>query len=78
MDQIQNQEKETSPVMEFNAWLTAVKTQLGRYSDGQKIEAVEHLYKEVFIEMETKVQAAKAATTLAEINFGKLSFKIVK
>lgn len=74
----QNQKEEAiAPTIEFNAWLTAVEGQLSKYSDGQKIQAVEHLYKNIFLEMEAKVKAAKAATTLAELTFEKLSFKVV-
>ena len=74
----QTQEKEVvAPTLEFNAWLTAVESQLSKYSDGQKIQAVEHLYKNIFLEMEAKVKAAKAATTLAELTFEKLSFKVI-
>jgi hypothetical protein len=74
----ENKEKEAvTPTIEFNAWLTAVESQLSRYSDGQKIQAVEHLYRNIFLEMEAKVKAAKAATTLAELTFEKLSYRVL-
>jgi hypothetical protein len=81
MDQNPSKKEETQEqgnLPEFNAWLTQTRAMLNRYSDGQKIEAVNFLYTDVYSEIETKVNAAKTTVTMLETTFSKLPFKVVK
>ena len=68
----------TVPPIDINAWVTNVKRQLDAYPDGQRIEAVNFLYVETYNDIETKVEAAKANTSLLEKTFSKLLWKVNK
>ncbi len=68
-------EEKEQPVVDINAWVANAKRQLDAYPDGQRIEAVNFLYVETYNDIEVKVEAAKATTSLLEKTFSKLLFK---